>query len=604
VEGIAKEHLVPATPSSTPFVADQRPEAIGLSKPRQSLNTRGVALLAITATVFMLLLNVFCRVTYEGDEGFYGVTSLNMLGSASYLLRPSYNPAGDFFADKGAFAHPPLNSYLYALLLWMSNRSLAALELFNALSFALLLCMAYRVLKWFDVEAGRFAVLLLVGSPAILAAYSQLEAEPLMTLVGLIALHCALRTGSGPGQSKWLFFCGLCMGMAFAFKLWLCGPLALAVTVALVIRARQLRASRREILPALFLLAVGAILPSALHLLAIACFYPEDLGYWMNQIYFGIFTKAGISGSKFDAATAPRDWIHPIWYYGPALYRDHFFLAPVILLGAGSLLREQRLKGKMLWILLAAIAGLLPLSLMRVKEPQYVLACAVFLYLLSGACLAALVRRISSGGDVDRFSTRLGTAGVGALFLLVLIAYALGIRPDKISGTFVIGHSIVFAVSLVLFWWSCRRRSFRLDWSIFGACALALLIGFSYQWLTRGPRDRIIAGIIRPYVQGHAPTTMSMIASNFKSYQFHTFRRGCYWEDVPMENAPEAALSTPRLAQVRAFIIDAEDLGKFPTALAPWLRWLEANTVEKTAELDRQLGSPSGFRVFVRQNGP
>jgi 4-amino-4-deoxy-L-arabinose transferase-like glycosyltransferase len=603
VEGLAKDYLIPSSPSPA-AVTNQRRDVVGLAKPERRLNTRSIVLLAATATVLILLLNVFCRVSYEGDEGFYGVTSLNMLRSPGYLLRPSYNPAGDFFADKSAFAHPPLNSYLYALFLWLSNRSLAALELLNALSFALLLYTAYRVLKWFDVQAARFAVLLLAASPGILLFYSQLEAEPLMTVFGLIALHCALQTGPGPGQKKWLFLSGLCMGIAFAFKLWLCGPLGLAVAVALVIRMRQLRFTPRQLFPALLLITTGAILPSALHLLAIVCFYPEDLGYWMNQIYFGIFTNAGISGSKFDAAAAPRDWIHPFWYYGPALYRDHFFLAPIILLGGGSLLREQRLNGKLLWILLAALAGLLPLSLMRVKEPQYVLTCAVFLYLLSGACLAALMRRISSGGDLDRFSTRFGTAGILALFVLIPTAYALGIKPDKISLTFVIVHSIVLTVSLLLFWWSRRSRALPLDWCIFGACALALLIGFAGHWLTRGPRDKIIADIIRPYLQNYAPTTMSMIASNFKSYQLHTFRQGSYWEDVPVEKAPELALNTAKFSDVRVFIIDAEDLGKFQAELAPWLRWLETHTVEKTTELDQRLGARSGFRVFVRQNGP
>jgi len=574
-------------------------EDAGLSAAVRSLNARAVVLVAASATLFMLLLNLFWRVTYEGDEGFYGVTSLNMLRSPTYWLRPSYNPAGDFFADKDAFAHPPVNSYLYAVVLWLSNKSLAGLEFFNALFFALLLYGAYRVLKLFDAAAGRFAVLLLAVSPGILVAYSQLEAEPLMTVFGLFGLYCALQTGWAAGEKRWLFLCGLCMGLSFALKLWLCGPLALSVAVALLLRARDLRLAPHQILAAFVLLMIGAILPSALHLLAIACFYPQDLSYWANQIYFGIFTHAGISGGKFDATSAPRDWIHPFWYYGPALYRDHFFLAPVILFGAGSLLREQRCNGKLLWILGAAVAGLVPLSLMSVKEPHYVLSCAVFLYLVAGACLAALSRRIASGAEVDRFSVRFGTATTLALLVLVAAAYALRIKPDKISGTFVIVHSVVLALSLGLFFWS-RYRPRRLEWSVLGACGVAVLMAFSYHVLTRGPRDRVIAELIRPYLQNYPPATMGMIASNFKCFQLHTFRQGCYWEDVPVEKAPEVALNTPKLSKVRVFIVDAEDLGKFEAPLAPWLRWLETHATEKTAEVDRRLGRPSGFRVFVR----
>jgi 4-amino-4-deoxy-L-arabinose transferase-like glycosyltransferase len=598
VEGIAKNCLVTSA-ATNPVATNERAEEAGLSIAKPRLSSRSVLLVAASATLFMLLLNLLCRVTYEGDEGFYGVTSLNMLRSPGYWLRPSYNPDGNFFADKDAFAHPPVNSYLYAAVLWLSNGSLAALEFFNAFVFALLLYATYRVLKLFDIAAGRYAVLLLAVSPGILTWYSQLEVEPLMTVVGLLGVYCALQIGWAAGQKKWVFLCGLCMGLAFALKLWLCGPLALAVAVALVIRARERRMNPRQIFPALLLLMTGAILPSALHLLAIACFYPQDLGYWANQIYFGIFTHAGISGGKFDATSAPRDWIHPVWYYGPALYRDHFFLAPVILLGAGSLLREQRLKGKLLWILMAAIAGLVPLSLMRVKEPLYVLSCAVFLYLLAGACLAALSRRLASGHEIDRFSVRFGTVIIVGLLLLVPIAYALGIKPDKISRTFVIVHSTVMAGALGLFFWS-RRRPLHLEWGVLAACGLAVLMSFSFHMITRGPRDRIIADIIRPYVQNYSPTTMAIIASNFKSFQLHTFRHGCYWEDVPVESAPEVALNAPKLSKVRVFIVDPEDLGKFEAPLKPWLRWLETHAIEKTAEVDQRLGFPSGFRVFVR----
>src|SRR6185503_9093830 len=142
---------------TAPAVMEERREEARLSPEKRGLNTRSVLLVAASATLFMLLLNLFWRVTYEGDEGFYGVTSLNLLRAPSYWLRPSYNPDGDFFADKNAFAHPPVNSYLYALVLWLSNRSLAGLEFFNALFFALLLYGTYRVLKLFDVAAGRFA---------------------------------------------------------------------------------------------------------------------------------------------------------------------------------------------------------------------------------------------------------------------------------------------------------------------------------------------------------------------------------------------------------------------------------------------------------------
>src|SRR2546421_12874932 len=117
------------------------PAAIPITRSRYE---RCMVLLATSTCLFMLVLNIFFRESYTGDEGFYGVTALNMLHSRDYVLRPSYFPGGDFVADQDAFAHPPFNSYLYALSLWFSRGSLAGPELLNGLSFALLLYFAFR----------------------------------------------------------------------------------------------------------------------------------------------------------------------------------------------------------------------------------------------------------------------------------------------------------------------------------------------------------------------------------------------------------------------------------------------------------------------------
>jgi hypothetical protein len=531
----------------------------------------------------MLILNVFRREGYEGDEGFYGVTALNMLQSPTYILRPSYYPAGDFATEKDAFAHPPFNSYLYAAALWLGRGSLAGLEVLNALSFALLLFFTWRSLSLFQTQAGIFAVLLLAASPAVIKYYSQLEAEPLMTTFGVIALYCGLR-----GR---FFLSGLCLGTCFALKLWLFGPLALAVVVALMLGGRRPAAKW------LLLFAIGAILPAALHLLSTAIFYPQDLGFWLKNIYFGIFTNSGISGGKLSAAAVPSAWVHPWWYYAAALYRDHFFLVPVILLGLRSLMRDEQLNGRFLWIVCAGIAGLLPLSLMKVKEPNYVLSCAIFLYLLAGACLAALARRIAMSEEIDALSKRFGTVAVLGLLVLFPLAYLRGIKPDEITSPFVIAHSLTFGAFLAVFWCSQRKERPVFEWSVYAACAIALLTVFSYNYLTRYPRDKTIARLIEPYVQNNAPNTLSVIASNFKSYQFYTFRRGCYWEELPLKDGPEVVLARPEFQNVRAFIIDPAD--QQGQALTPWLDWLQTRATEKTAELNHRLGPISGFRLFV-----
>jgi hypothetical protein len=598
--------------------------AIGV---KQGLNHRIVLLLTACAILCMLVLNVFHRESYSGDEGFYGVTALNMLRSPSYVLRPSYNPAGDFLADKDGFAHPPFNSYLYALSLWLCKGSLAAPELVNVLSFALFLYFTFRVISPFDVKASRFTVLLLAASPAVLISFSQLEAEPLMTTTGIIALYCALKA-SGNGrqpvaepnamvknssaqpvacgasseveQKGWLFLSGLCLGLSFAFKLWLCGPLALAVAAALVFWVRRREGSFfYRTLPLLFFL-VGAGIPAGVHLLAIWWNHPEDMSFWLKNIYFGVFTNAGISGSKLAGAGTSSDWVHPVWYYAAALYRDHYFLLPIIVLGIGSALREARGRVELSWIITAGLFGLVPLSLMQVKEPLYVLSCAAFLYFLAGFCLAALTRRIETGLGIDSLSSKLGMVIIPALLILFPLAYARGIQPAKITGGFVLAHTITFSLFLGVFLFSLFKKSARLfESSIFALCAIAIATVFVWNFFTSGPRDKFITRIIRPYLQSNAPDTLSLIASNFKSYQFYSYRHGCYWHELPLQEGPESLLSQPRFSTVRAFIIDPDDLKKPESA--PWLSWFETHASEKTAELDHELGYPSGFRVFIRE---
>src|SRR5688572_24622766 len=244
------------------FLLTLRPRSVTADSARKVEASRIVFAIAVAAVLFMVLLNVFRRVSYIGDEGFYGITALNMLHSPAYLLRPSYYPLGDFIVEQDAFAHPPLNSYLYALALWISNGSFVGLEILNALSLGLFLLFAYRLLSLFDLLTARFAVALFAASPAILHAWSEVEAEPLMSAAGVMALYYGARSGLQGGQRPLLFLCGLCLGLAFGLKLWLFGPYALAVSVLLLSRAWQTGATLSHKLRPLLLVALGAVIPA------------------------------------------------------------------------------------------------------------------------------------------------------------------------------------------------------------------------------------------------------------------------------------------------------------------------------------------------------
>jgi hypothetical protein len=613
-------------------VCDAQPQRGEPIQPSQAtgsaVSTRFTLLLAALACLGLLLSNVFWREQFFGDEGFYGVTALNMLRSSGYVLRPSFRPDGDFLADKDGFAHPPFNSYLYALSLWPGNArsfsqanppppvALAGPEIVNAVAFALLLYFVFQFLRTFDPKAATFTVLLLIASPAMRNYYSQLEAEPLMTTAGIAGLYYAVRSGPGAAKLWFVFASGLCLGLAFAFKLWLCGPLGLAIAAALVLRVREASNPIRNTLCALPVFGIAFLLPAGVHLAAIGLCYPQDLQFWLKNIYFGVFTHAGISGSKVAGVGVASEWVHPIWYYGPALYRDHFFLLPILLLGVAALfwevqqktgpidrIPESYSKGRttqLVWILFAGFSGILPLSVIKVKEPLYVLSCSVFLYCLAGLCLAALVRRFSSAKHMGPgWLEKAGLIAIIAAAAIIPALYALHIQQGKITGAFVMAHSGVAALVLVLFWMASRRHAGVLFERGMGISCIAVMIGsFAFNWLTTRPQDRAITQLISPVVGSNSPTELSFIASNYKSQQYSTFRSGCYWRELDLERTPAVLLSTPQYAHVRAFILDADDLENAGTA--PWLAWLQSHAMEKTDELNAKPGKTSGLRVFVR----
>ncbi|HSU54932.1 MAG TPA: glycosyltransferase family 39 protein [Candidatus Dormibacteraeota bacterium] len=575
---------------STPLAAE--------SSGTLALNQKRVIILGLAAICSMLVLNTFCRVFYTGDEAFYSVTALNMLHSPTYILRPSFFPDGDFLADKDGYAQPPLNSYFLAIPLWLSGGVIASQEIVNVLAFALLLYCGYRLLSLFDSQAAGLAVLLLATSPMIVFCYGILEAEPVMTTFGIAALYLAFRGGFQRGQKRWLYAGAICIGFAFALKLWLSGPLALAVLVALVVRASQAQIKLRWKALHLVLFGLVALIPAATHILAVACTYPQDLPFWFKNIYFGVFTSSGISGTKMTGEGIDSNWIHPFWYYGPLLYRDHFFLAPIFLFGIGSILRDKSVKRELLCALLAGAGGLVVLSGIKVKEFLYVLTCVTFIYLLAAVVLASLLRRLAQDGEVDPFSRRLGYFGTSGLIAVFLAAYALHIQPDKITRGFIIGHTVTQLLILSFFWWATHHRGLRLQRVLYAAAAAFVAVAFCYRAYTRQPRDKMISNIIQPYVQNNSPQALSLIGSNFRSFQFFTFRRGCYWQEVPLAEGPEKIMAKPEYRSVHAFIIDLKEETK--PEISAWVRWLESHATEKTGELDSHLRSPSDFRIFVR----
>jgi hypothetical protein len=269
------------------------------------------------------------------------------------------------------------------------------------------------------------------------------------------------------------------------------------------------------------------------------------------------------------------------------------------LLGLGPAVRESRFKRGLFWIIVAGLAGLLPFSMMRVKEPLYVLSCVVFLYFLTAVCLAALTRSLASGKDLSRTESIFGMGMIVCLLIFFPLAYATKIQPGKITAGFVLAHTITLGLILALFLFFRRKRGGLLvPWTVYTACAGVTVFLGAYTCATHKPLDREIASLTEPWVSKNPPGMLSMIAPNFKSYQFYSFHKGRYWHEMPLKENPQVVLSQPAFKNVRVFILDALDQEE--PEMGPWLRWLESSALEKTSELNNKLGITSGYRVFVR----
>jgi hypothetical protein len=347
----------------------------------------------------------------------------------------------------------------------------------------------------------------------------------------------------------------------------------------------------------LLIMAIAALIPAAAHLLAVAIAYPEDLSFWLRKVYFGFFLREGISGGKLAGNVVDPRWIHPIWYYAGVLYRDNFLLVPVISLGLGPLLRDRPLNREFLWTAVAGMIGLVLFSLMKIKEPLYILSCTIFIYFLAAACLAAFVRNIGAAAESSRAYkfTALSTIVLVAVFGA---AFALGIKSREITPLFIVVHSIALPLLLVLFWRARRSTPRFVEWTVYGACAATIASVSIYTAMTRYPRDETVTRMITPYIENNSPKALSLVATEYKAYQFYAFRRGCYWDELPLRQPPERVFASPELNHARAFVVEPEDLVK--PEMKPWITWLETHTVEKTAELDATLGVRTGARLFVR----
>ena len=180
---------------------------------------------------------------------------------------------------------------------------------------------------------------------------------------------------------------GACLGLGFLMKLWLVTPFVLASLGLLAV----VRLQRRQLaLVPVACITAGFLATASLLLAFVALRSPADVSLWLTQVYFAPFLGQSIGGSKLAGAGVPTQWSHPFWYYPAILYREHFFLFPLLLAALPALKRRATTEAGLLAAIGFGLASLIPLSRPAIKEPLYILGVLPFLYALAGLGVSAL----------------------------------------------------------------------------------------------------------------------------------------------------------------------------------------------------------------------
>ncbi len=544
------------------------------------------------ALLFQFLSTTVLREFYVGDEGFYGTVALNMEHSWYYWLHPTQVPEGTFDTERARLGHPCIHCMFMALSSYLFGGGIIPFQLFPMASFALTLYFIYRLLSLWDELAGRYALLLAAISPVILSEFSLLQAEPLMAAFGISGLYFAV-LGILQGKVWGARLAGACFGLAFLTKLWLSFPYPFAAAIAVIILSRLKDQCYLWLIRYLVLMASYFVLVSLLHLLSVALWTPGDLAFWIKDVYLSLFAGEGVQATKLQGTSPdlPANWAHPFWYYFAITYRNHFFLFPLIAMGAPYLTRY--VYPAFSWIG-PGIASILLLSVFAIKSSLYVLSSTLFIYALAGLCVAALLFQAERRPLPWNWWSWVVTIGLLILLIGVLLS------PIHLTIGYKIFHTLVMLLLLgAMMALSSKNYHRRTETLLLTGTLTLFALFLTGNLSSRYPTDRVVAEIMAPYVKDRPPNQVAFIAPNFKSFQLYLFKRGRYWKDTPFSQPPEAFFKEMQQNGIHLFIMGPEEWQN--PALAPLFNYLSCDANEITDQFRERSGHTLDRRVFVHE---
>jgi hypothetical protein len=315
---------------------------------------------------------------------------------------------------------------------------------------------------------------------------------------------------------------------------------------------------------------------------------PRDLPHWIGSVYLGIFSGRGVTGGKLSAIAGYEP--KPVWYYPALLYREHFYLAPLVLFGLPSLLRRNRAHAiEALAMAFAACLAVVVLSVPAVKEPLYVLAVVPLLYILAGVSLAELENDTNKDRPANAavVQTVIVLAGLSALSMWIakLVEHSgVGAREVALHTAGMVACTLIG----MRFLW---RRS--LAPGVLSASALALALFVSSGLRAQPHADRAIAPLLAR-VALETPLQPMLIAPHAKRLTAYLHRSVSEWQKgwLSVPHVPAPAPCEPA-----AFVLGPDQLAE-PHAAA---------TLRELAHAGQAVdlgAAASGYQAFVVTPAP
>ena len=518
-----------------------------------AITALSVALLFLGETVWIGNLS--------GDEASHVIMAKNIAHDFDYFARPSITPLGDLDEKRNVVTFPPGDALLRAIAIKIFGDAFLASALVNALAWGASLFFIYRIARLLGPESAPWTLMLAACSPGLFWMFSWQEAEPTMTTLGLGATWL-LTSGHWNRKPVRTVLGGGLLGFAIVIKLFLVLPFIAVVGVCIIGRWLDDLPPCKFDIEFVLLALVGFIPAAGSHLIAVWLTAPEELSFWIRQVYLGpIFGTDSAITEKVVGHARTADYNHPFWYYLAVLYRDHFVLVPVLLAALLDPRRQWQAWRRPEAIALAV--GVLVIVLWSVpatKEPLYILPSVTFLYLLCGWALNG-----SANAALNRSRKLVVIFATIGLGIAIIIAGMADIKPDDITPAYVWLHSLAAAAMIGALFAPKHWRG-RLVPTL-----LALLLVFYVGLGVRSnselpPKNRQLVAALEQPLADVSVREISFLVDDLNELQARLDRTGLMWKDLSDDElaAPDNLLAPGgKLGTIRAFII-AEEQEKNP----------------------------------------